>query len=118
MKKKAIVVDTFNTSQVYKAAKYVKNFVAKYVYWGTVQAIQNVAQIEAHLATLSREFATDISAKQFTQAVKARDEAGRQYTLVANPTNGDRVLTIKNNNGELLAKYGTNANLIKYKKRD
>ncbi len=117
MKKKAIVVDTFNTSQVYKAAKYVKNFVAKYVIGGTVQAIQNVAQIEAHLATLSREFA-DISWKQFTQAVKARDEAGRQYTLVANPSNGDRVLTIRNASNDLLAKYGTNANLIKYKKRD
>lgn len=115
--KKKIVSTSLNTSQVYKSCKYVKDFVAKYVIGWTIQAINNTAQIEAHLATLNRSFDSNFQAKSFTQCVKAKDESGRNYQLVGNPNTGDRVLTIRNAMNELIAKYGTSSHLIKYKKR-
>ena len=117
MKKTAVVSTDIRLSAVYQSFIFTKEFVRKYVKWDKgVKEISNGSQIEESISKLVRSPIANWKAKQFTEAYESRDEAGRNFMFLADPKTGDKVLTLRNNENTLLAKYSTSKKLISYYK--
>jgi len=117
MKKAAVVSNDISLSAVYQTFQFAKDFVWKYVKGDKgVREINNGSQIEESISKLVRAPIAEWQAKQFTEAYTARDESGRNFMFLGDPKTGDKVLTLRNTENTLLAKYSTSKKLISYYK--